>query len=120
MFQVLNLSDEIFNPANIYIPAGWNWRGGINDVFAFGPPEFMDLYFDTYMSIPVLYLQGMHFHPESLLRASLARHGLKEARPGEPDTALKRFGFAWDIVKGDLAPFQPSYIQEEVRGPTEF
>ena len=118
MFKVLNISE--YDPANLYIPTAMNHHGGINDIFAFGAPKLMDRYFDTYFAIPQLYAQGMHFHSESMLRGTLALHGLREARPDEPSTHLKRFGLLYDLVREDLLPFQPSYVPWEDHGPNDF
>jgi hypothetical protein len=81
----------------------------------------MDMYFDLYFVTPALYAMVSRFHPESLLSLGLAHHGLTEAQPGQPQTALQRFEMIWDLVRVDLRPFKPDYVlPAEDQGPTNF
>jgi hypothetical protein len=117
LYAPLLLADH--DPAALWVLHGMNNHGGINDIFAFGPPALMDPYFDTYFAIPALYRDGVLFNPELLLRRSLARAGLREARPGEPPTALRRLAVAWALVRDDLAALRPGF-NPPVRGPFDF
>ena len=117
LYAPLLLADH--DPAALWVLHGMNNHGGINDLLAFGPPALMDPYFDTYFAIPDLYRDGALFNPELLLRRSLARAGLREARPGEPPTALRRLAVAWALVRDDLAALRPGF-DPPARGPFDF
>lgn len=57
---------------SVVIPRGFDWRGGINDVFAHGQRNAMEHYCSLYDSIEN-YISGssVFFHPETLLRHHL-------------------------------------------------
>lgn len=57
----------------IVFPENGHWRGGLNDQFAFGASEKMDLYSLVIDYIPEHCGNGCVFHPETLLRFHLNR-----------------------------------------------
>jgi hypothetical protein len=57
----------------IVFPENGHWRGGLNDQFAFGASEKMDLYSLVIDYIPEHCGNGCPFHPETLLRFHLNR-----------------------------------------------
>lgn len=60
----------------IVFPENGHWRGGLNDQFAFGASEKMDLYSLVIDYIPEHCGNGCPFHPETLLRFHLTRMGI--------------------------------------------
>jgi hypothetical protein len=72
---------ELNLPNNeLYIPRGWNHRGGINDLFAYGDSESMDYYASTYNSIDEYVSEGRVLHPENVLRVHLEKGNVKIIR----------------------------------------
>lgn len=57
----------------IVFPENGHWRGGLNDQFAFGASEKMDVYSLVIDYIPEHCGNGCPFHPETLLRFHLNR-----------------------------------------------
>jgi hypothetical protein len=57
----------------IVFPENGHWRGGLNDQFAFGASEKMDIYSLVIDYIPEHCGAGCPFHPETLLRFHLTR-----------------------------------------------
>lgn len=57
----------------IVFPENGHWRGGLNDQFAFGASEKMDIYSLVIDYIPEHCGNGCPFHPETLLRFHLNR-----------------------------------------------
>jgi hypothetical protein len=57
----------------IVFPENGHWRGGLNDQFAFGASEKMDIYSLVIDYIPEHCGNGCPFHPETLLRFHLGR-----------------------------------------------
>jgi hypothetical protein len=50
---------------------------GVNDHFAYGPPDAMDRYVRTIDEIPILYRdEGVDYCPENFLAASLVKQGV--------------------------------------------
>jgi hypothetical protein len=60
----------------IVFPENGHWRGGLNDQFAFGASEKMDIYSLVIDYIPEHCAAGCPFHPETLLRFHLNRMGI--------------------------------------------
>jgi hypothetical protein len=60
----------------IVFPDNGHWRGGLNDQFAFGASEKMDIYSLVYDYIPAHCEGGCPFHPETLLRHHLTKMGI--------------------------------------------
>lgn len=58
---------------DIYIPMGWDHRGGINDTFAFGPSDAINHYCNLYNKLHQFASNYFTIHPESLLKAHLDR-----------------------------------------------
>jgi len=57
----------------IVFPENGHWRGGLNDQFAFGASDKMDIYSLVIDYIPEHCGNGCPFHPETLLRFHLTR-----------------------------------------------
>jgi hypothetical protein len=67
---------------DILIPPGYDWRGGINDVFAFGARDSMLYYCSLFNSIEKYIAEdNVFFHPETLLKHHLNLSGYKVIRP---------------------------------------
>ena len=66
-----SLSD--LEPAALYVPAHDSW-GGLNDRFAFGSPDVMDVYCNRFEYFQAYYEEGVFLHPETLLAHHLARY----------------------------------------------
>lgn len=54
-------------PGRVYIPFGNDYRGGVNDQFAFGTYSVMQRYCNLYDHYRTYFDQGLVFHPESYL-----------------------------------------------------
>ncbi len=61
------------NLNTISIPVGYDWKGGIGDLYAWGGRESMDWYCSLYDWMEEYILAGELFHSESLLRYHLDR-----------------------------------------------
>lgn len=72
--EKLNLSD--FDD-NLFIPVGCDWCGGINDQFALGPSDKMDIYSDVYNNMMNL---DCKYHPERIMSAHLKKMNLSPKR----------------------------------------
>jgi hypothetical protein len=55
----------------INIPIGWDHRGGLNDLFAYGTSEAMDYYSSLFLFLNKYIQSGTLIHPETLLRRHL-------------------------------------------------
>lgn len=71
------------NPNTLYIPKGWDWSGGVNDLFAYGDTKTMNVYSDLYRSLPRLMKDSRSkLNPEVMLRNHInAFEGIKVQRP---------------------------------------
>lgn len=74
---------EYIVPTNneIYIPKGWDWRDGYNDLFAIGNSHSMDYYSNLYFSLINMLESGHVLHPELLLKSHLDKGGFELKRP---------------------------------------
>ena len=75
----INLYD--INPKKIYIPEGWDHRGGINDLFAVGGYNVMEIYCNLYSHLEEYTQLGNIFHPETLLKVHLEKNQIEIERP---------------------------------------
>jgi hypothetical protein len=66
---------------HIYIPKGWDHRGGYNDLFAIGDSESMTYYSNVFNNLLPMLRTGNLFHPESLLKIHLDMGGHTLIRP---------------------------------------
>jgi hypothetical protein len=62
---------EINFDNDIWIPIGWNHRGGINDTFAYGNAVSMYYYAQLYPNLQQYLNEGALLHPEFLLKYHL-------------------------------------------------
>ena len=62
----------------IYIPEGEDWFGGINDQFALGSSESMDIYSNLINNLEAI--QDCDYHPEIILRNYLNKQNVKVER----------------------------------------
>lgn len=60
----------------IYVP-DVDGYGGLNDQFAFGPSDLMDVYSYCYDYLPIYFDNGGNIHPETILRTTLKDFGIK-------------------------------------------
>jgi hypothetical protein len=73
--KLLNLNNFNFS---LLIPDGNDWNGGINDQFAIGSSESMDIYCDLYNCFSMV--KHMPYHPESMLREYLKIRNIEISR----------------------------------------
>jgi len=69
------------DPEKIYIPEGWDHRGGINDLLAVGGYDVMKTYCNLYHHLEEYAKEGNIFHPETLLRVHLEKNQIEIERP---------------------------------------
>jgi len=74
---VVELNNE---PGVVYIPVGNDFRGGVNDQFAFGGYAEMKCYFELYLNFKKMFSDGLIFHPEYYLKQHLERKGIRIER----------------------------------------
>ena len=67
----------------LYIPKGWDWSEGINDLFAYGNSKVMDVYSDLFSRITYLMQEcNIKINPEVLLKNYINNsEGIKLKRP---------------------------------------
>lgn len=66
----------------IRIPNGYDWRSGINDVFAMGGRKAMSYYCSLYSKLETYIIdKKILFHPETLLKYHLFSSGFNVERP---------------------------------------
>jgi hypothetical protein len=63
--------------ATVYIPAGFDHRGGINDLLSLGTRETMEKICDLFSNLVQYAESGVGMHPESILRTHIERCGVK-------------------------------------------
>lgn len=68
-------------PNQIYIPKGWDWKMGYNDLFALGNDSVMNYYCDMFNNLIPMLDDGHMFHPEYLMKAYLDLSGFSIQRP---------------------------------------
>lgn len=79
----LNARDYVDNPEEmIYIPWGDDWLGGINDQFAIGNSEIIDVYSNIFTKLNEY--QHLPYHPETILRNHLNANSIKIKRINYP------------------------------------
>lgn len=73
---------ESFNvqPNTVYIPQGNDYRGGINDQFAYGNRDVMEKYFSVFMNAAMFFNEKHAFHSEFYMKKNLDYYGLKIVR----------------------------------------
>jgi len=83
----LKLEEKVIleKPKNntLYIPKGWDWSGGVNDLFAYGSSHVINIYSDMFRMFPTLLKScESKLNPEILLRDYLNTfQGIKLERP---------------------------------------
>jgi hypothetical protein len=71
----------------IFIPKGNDWRGGINDQFAYGDHFAMEIYCNLYDNICKYIDDGVIYHPETIVRYNLNKNNV----------TINRFDFNYSI-----------------------
>ena len=66
-------------PGKVYIPSGCDY-GGVNDQFAFGDYDSMQVYCSLYDHYSKYFNEGLTFHPESYLHHHLVANGIEIIR----------------------------------------
>jgi len=69
------------NLNTICIPPGFDWKGGVNDVFAWGGRDAMEHYCKMFDRLEDYILSGVYFHPETLLRHHIENSEFNLDRP---------------------------------------
>ena len=69
------------NLNTICVPPGFDWKGGVNDVFAWGGRDAMEHYCNMYDVLEEYILSGVYFHPETLLRHHIGNSYFNLDRP---------------------------------------
>ncbi len=69
------------NLNTICVPPGFDWKGGVNDVFAWGGRDSMEWYCSMFDNLDDYILSTGFFHPESLLRHHLLTSEYNLERP---------------------------------------
>lgn len=64
---------EIKNTGDLWIPIGWDHRGGFNDTFAYGPSKVLNHYAGLYHNLWFYANHQIPIHPETLLKIHLDR-----------------------------------------------
>lgn len=75
-----NINFSSIKPNTVYIPYGNDYRGGINDQFAYGDYDSIKKYYDVYNNYNDLYYGGCLFHTETLVKANIERTNLAVER----------------------------------------
>jgi hypothetical protein len=73
-----NIILEEYDMNNLNIPSGRDW-GGLNDQFAFGNSNIMNLYSETFNNIEKIN-RGL-YHPETILKQSIELYNINVHRP---------------------------------------
>lgn len=71
---------ETFNDV-IYIPAGWDYYRGCNDLFAIGNKKTMDYYSSVFNNLEKIIDERHLVHPESILKFHLMKADFEIRRP---------------------------------------
>lgn len=71
MFPIIEVE-----PDSVYVPAGFDHRGGINDLLSLGTRETMEKICDLFSNLVQYAESGVGMHPESVLRTHMERCGL--------------------------------------------
>ena len=69
------------NEETILIPKGWDWRNGLNDLFAIGGTDAMNYYSDLFLNFEKIISETGWLHPESLLKHHLQKQNYNIYRP---------------------------------------
>lgn len=82
---------EIINPVvlkdlpnSIFIPIGSDWRGGYNDLFAYGKSNSMNYYTSLFNNLPMWIQESNFIHPERLLKYHLDKMNFELMRTNIP------------------------------------
>jgi len=67
-------------PNTVYIPQGQDYRDGINDQFAYGDRNAMEMYFNVYINAAMFFGRGVPFHSETYMKLNLNHYGLRIVR----------------------------------------
>jgi len=113
----LKIHNDIVLDSNlntICVPPGFDWKGGVNDVFAWGGRDAMEWYCSLFDHIEEHILTTGFFHPESILRRHLE---ISEFNLDRPDLKVSLRGKnVWEIeVLGEKFD-KKSYRYIESRG----
>lgn len=65
----------------LYIPKGWDWHNGYNDLFAIGDSKVMNYYSNIFYHLLGLLDEGYMLHPEYLLKVYLDKAAFNIERP---------------------------------------
>lgn len=86
----------------VYVPRFHSW-GGVNDRFAFGPPEVMQLYGSRYDKA-LNYSKVHPLHPETFLRDLLNARNVSIRPTNILFERVRSNGILWGVPKGEKIP----------------
>ena len=79
--KIHNSLDLQQNLDKINIPPGFDWKGGVNDILAWGGREPMEHYCKMFDRLEEYILSDIYFHPETLLRHHIQNSEFDLSRP---------------------------------------
>lgn len=79
--EPLPIIDANSHRHTIWIPKGWDWKGGMNDLFALGNTHVMDYYCSMFSELPYMLDEGHLFHPEYMMKVHMERGSVLIERP---------------------------------------
>lgn len=79
--KIHNSLDLQHNLDKINIPPGFDWKGGVNDILAWGGREPMEHYCKMFDRLDEYILSDIYFHPETLLRHHIQNSEFDLSRP---------------------------------------
>lgn len=103
----------------IYLPNFHQW-GGVNDRFAFGPPQIMKIYGNRYLQA-VNYSQYYPLHAESFLKHLLESNNITMRMTDILFERVRSNGILWSIPEGGNFPkkFRKYQLMRDSRGNWE-
>jgi hypothetical protein len=69
------------NSKSLYIPRGWDWSEGINDLIAWGNSESIDYYCNLFVNFIETVKDMNRLNPERILKSWLGKSSLEIKRP---------------------------------------
>ncbi|KAL9643814.1 hypothetical protein ABK040_013228 [Willaertia magna] len=78
--RIISISNNTFNSDTLYLPFDFHWENGYNDLFAFGEPQIMNIYFSQleYFNGITRRFKMYHYHPETYLKNCMEDRGVKK------------------------------------------
>jgi len=112
--QILNALELDKNPQKICVPPGFDWKGGVNDILAWGGRDAMEHYCKMFDYLDEYILSGIYFHPETLLRHHIESSEFILSRPFVK--VMLRDKNVWETEVSDNEIDEKSFGYIESRG----